>query len=346
MLTRLFASSNAQTTIPRALIRQWGWLGRGVKYLAAKDFTGLIAYLENTLFDHWVARQLPDADIFHGWNAMCLQSLRRAHARGMISLVERASSHPATQARLLREEYARWNVPLKLPLWNYARALCEFAEADFITVPSAFARASMMAEGVSAEKLIEIPFGVDLQQFAPADHASPHPFRAIFAGTVSIRKGVPDLLEAWRRLAWRDAELWLVGAVAHDFAAIRARWSNLNGVHFIPHSKDVARLFQQCDVFAFPSIEEGSALVNYEAMAAGLPVITTPNAGSVVRDGEEGFIIPIRDPEALCDRLERLRRDDALRRRMGRAARRRACHFTWNHYRDKLLGAYSRVTGS
>jgi glycosyltransferase involved in cell wall biosynthesis len=118
-------------------------------------------------------------------------------ARGMIAVVERASSHPATQVRLLREEYARWNVPLQLPTWNFARVLRELEQADYITVPSDFVRASMIAEDVPERKLIEIPFGVDVQRFAPVGRKDPHSFRAIFAGTVSIRKGVPDLLEAW-----------------------------------------------------------------------------------------------------------------------------------------------------
>ena len=344
LLARLFISSNAQTTISGSFIRQWGIAGRGSKYLAAKDPTGLLAYLDNTLFDYWVAPQLPVAQVFHGWNNSSLQSLRRAKAQGMTTVVERASAHPATHMQLLREEYARWNVPLKLPMWNYARALREFAEADYITVPSSFARQSMIAEGIPAGKLIEIPFGVDRQRFSPADHSAPHPFRAIFAGLVSINKGVPDLLGAWRRLAWRDAELWLVGAIAPDFAAIRTRWSDLSGVRFIPHSKELARLFQQCDVFVFPSIQEGSALVTYEAMATGLPVITTLNAGSVVRDGEDGFIVPIRDQDALCARLEELRCDDAERMRMGRSARARIENFGWQTYRARLVEAYQCIT--
>lgn len=216
-LARLFVNSNAQTTIPRALIRQWGILGRGIKYLAAKDSTALLDYLENTLFDFWVAAQLPTAHIFHGWNAMCLHSLQRARARGMITVIERASTHPATQTRLMHEEYARWNVPLQFPTWNYARMLQEFAQADYITVPSPFARETMLAAGVPAHKLIEIPFGVDLTRFMPADSTRARPFRALFAGTVTLRKGVPYLLDAWRQLQWRDAELWIVGAIAPDF---------------------------------------------------------------------------------------------------------------------------------
>jgi len=102
-------------------------------------------------------------------------------------------------------------------------------------------------------------------------------------------------------------------------------------------------VFQQCDVFVFPSIKEGSALVTCEAMAAGLPVIATPNAGSVARDGEDGFLVPIRDMDTLCKRLEQLRRDQALRIRMSQSARRCAEQFTWRAYSDRLLDAYARI---
>ena len=83
-------------------------------------------------------------------------------------------------------------------------------------------------------------------------------------------------------------------------------------------------------------MHEGSAFATYEALASGLPIVTTKNAGSVARDGEEGFIVPIRDVDALVDRIERLYRDKALRMTMAQAARRRATEFTWAHYRERL----------
>jgi glycosyltransferase involved in cell wall biosynthesis len=342
-LARLCVSSNAQHVIPATLIREWGIVGRGVKYLAAKDRGGVVGYLESVLFDQWVARQLGAVNLFHGWNGMALQSLRQAKARGMVTVVERASSHPGTQARLLREEYARWDMSLHWLRWSETRATTEFAASDYITIPSAFVRESMLAAGVSEHKLIEIPFGVDPKRFSPAIGAEPHPFRALFVGQVSIRKGVPYLLDAWRRVAWQDAELWLVGARAADWTTIGQRWANAASVHWIPYSPNVAELYRQCDVFIFPTIEEGSALVTYEAMASGLPVITTPNAGSVVRDDAEGFLVPIRDVDALCARLEHLRCDDALRKRMGRVARARAEEYTWDTYRARLREAYQRI---
>jgi len=343
---RLFASSNAQSAIPARLIRHWGLIGRGLKYVEARDSSGILNHIDNGVFDRWTAVQLPYADIFHGWNGMCLSGLRRAKQLGMATVVERASSHPSLQYQLLREEYQYWNVPLKLPMWNYSRSLREIEEADYVTVPSAFVRQSMIKAGVAEKKLLEIPFGVDLEQFLPGQQSTSHPFRLVFAGQVSIRKGVPYLLEAWRRLGWTDAELWIIGAVTPDFATLRDRWSQLPGVQSIAHSSNLPQLFQQSDVFVFPSIEEGSALVTYEALASGLPVVTTLNAGSIVRDGQEGFIVPIRNIEVLCSRLEQLRSNDQLRIQMARAARELVKQFTWEKYQFRLVSAYQHVLRS
>lgn len=340
-LERLFISSNAQELVPRTLIREWGLAGRGFKYLGARDRTGLIDHWLNWIFDLWVAAQVPQGDLFHGWNALCLSSVRTAKRRGMVTVVERASAHPADFVALVREEYARWNIKLTLPMWNYARGLADLAEADYITVPSAFARDSMLAHGTPARKLIEIPFGVDLDRYTPPSGKAPNPFRVIFVGNISLAKGAQYLLEAWRKLQWRDAELWLVGRVTPEFP--RARWVDLPNVRFIPHTDSLAGLYQQADLFVFPSIQEGSALVTYEAMASGLPVITTPNAGSVVRDGVDGFIVPIRDVDALTERMEKLRADGKTREQMGRSARSHVEQYSWQRYRERLVEAYRNI---
>lgn len=344
ILKALFVSSNAQQSIPSRFIRQWDLLGRTLKYLGSQDRSGLIYYLEGLLFDAWVSLQLPAGDIFHGWLSFSLRSLQRAKAKGMVTVVECASTHPTVQRTLLESEYRRWGIPWHMPGWNNRRVLQELALADYITVPSAFARGSMSAQGFPLHKLIEIPFGVDLAQFSPAPSPrTGRPFRFIFAGQVSIRKGVPYLLEAWKRLKLSDSELWLSGRVTGDFATIRHRWANVEGVRYLGHSSTLSAVLQQCDVFVFPSIEEGSALVTYEALASSLPVITTPNAGSIVRDGQEGYIVPAGDIDALSERMERLWRSLPLREAMARAARHRAEQYGWDHYQRSLTDAYRTI---
>jgi glycosyltransferase involved in cell wall biosynthesis len=93
----------------------------------------------------------------------------------------------------------------------------------------------------------------------------------------------------------------------------------------------------------FPSLCEGSATVTYEALAAGLPVITTPHAGSVVRDGREGFVVPIRDVDALAARIDLLAGDPELVAQMSRAARQRSREFSWPRYGERLVSALQQI---
>ncbi len=343
LLGQVLAASSKPDLLPPRLVRHWGSFGRALKYLSAHESSGLLDHVIYLAFDAWVARVLPPAHIFHGWNGACLRSLRQAKRQGMITIVERASSHPNTQRRLLEEEYQRWGIRRKLPAWNYEHTLSELAEADYITIPSPFVRVSMLAEGISADRLIEIPFGVDLDRFRPTSQRQASPFRVAFAGQVSIRKGVPYLLEAWQQLGWKDAELWLIGRATADFTAIHQRWARLDNVRLVGHSKALASLLQQVDVFVFPTIEEGSALVTYEALASGLPVITTLNAGSIVRDGVDGFIVPIRNAAAICERLRLIRSDPDLRQRMSESARTRAAQYPWACYQSSLVESYRQL---
>jgi glycosyltransferase involved in cell wall biosynthesis len=101
----------------------------------------------------------------------------------------------------------------------------------------------------------------------------------------------------------------------------------------------MAQHYAWADVFLLPSICEGSATACYEALAAGVPVITTENAGSVVRDGIDGFIVPIRDAGAIVERLEMLHRDRELLESMARGALQRASEFTVEKYGDRLIAA-------
>ena len=106
----------------------------------------------------------------------------------------------------------------------------------------------------------------------------------------------------------------------------------------MPHAPyhEVHALYQDADIFVYPSLHEGSAFATYEALASGLPVVATAETGSVVRDGEEGFIVQMRDVEGLMARIQQLYREPALRAAMAVKARARAEDFTWAHYRARI----------
>jgi glycosyltransferase involved in cell wall biosynthesis len=160
----------------------------------------------------------------------------------------------------------------------------------------------------------------------------------LFVGQVCLRKGVPYLLEAMRLLNSSKLRCRVVGALALDRKRVveYSRW-----VEFVGHASSdrLSDLYHWADVFAFPSLYEGFALVQLEAMACGVPVITTPNAAPVVRDGMEGFIIPIRDVEALAARLDRLLLDRDLLSAMSQRALERVSEFTLDRYGERLVDA-------
>lgn len=337
LLSCLLCGSYRDTEIPAEKIRSLGLPSRGLRKLAVYDPTYRLNYYHNVLYDHWAARQLEQCDLFHGWNGFCLNSLQKAKKLGAVTVVERASAHNLRQRAILEEEYGRWGRTFPWPQASLERSLKEYEWADYILVPSQFAYDSFLEQGFAPERLLLIPFGVDTERFRPAEKSKgKRPFRVLFVGQINLRKGTVYLLQAWQQLGWTDAELYLVGRTEQRSASIFQPWRNLPGVHWLGYVSEPVRMYQEADVFVFPSLEEGSALVTYEAMACGLPIITTSHAGSVARDDREGFIVPIRDADALAERLETLRNDTNLRQKMGQAARQRTVKFTWKTYQENL----------
>lgn len=295
----------------------------------------------NEWFDRAVARQVgrqrPDVVIGHDGSA--LHALSAVKVQGGLAVLNQVVGHVEAGLELFREEatlspeFAESEA--ELPEAFIERHHQEIAIADRILVPSEYVRDTLVARGADAAKLAILPYGVDTARFHPAPKPEGGGFRMLFVGHIGQRKGIKYLLEAVRRLNLKDVSLTLVGRITCSPQAL-APWRDV--FTHVPHVPfhEVHTLFQAADVFVYPSLHEGSAFVTYEALASGLPVITTPNAGSVVRDGVEGRIVPIRDVEALMAAIEQLYRDAALRQAMSIAARARAEQFTWNHYADRL----------
>lgn len=297
--------------------------------------------LRDATFDWVAARFLRSSDIFHGWSHQCLRLLRKAKAQGSLTFMERPNSHDLTQYRLVAEEFERWGYDGHEPVraWGLKRGLEEFETVDFITVPSPFAYDSMIEQGIDEERVFLNPYGVDVNTFTPS-LSPPDVFRVLFVGQVSLRKGVPYLLRAWRTLKLPNAELQFAGRITPDAEHVVAQFRDIENIEFLGHVTDMPRLYRQASIFAFPSIEEGSALVTYEAMAAGLPLIFTYNSGSVARDGVEGIEVPIRDVDALVEAIERLFEDSDLRQTLGAAGRMRAEEYTWEAAGRRLIRIY------
>ncbi len=219
------------------------------------------------------------------------------------------------------------------------RRLRELELADVVLVPSEHIATTLAKYGTPREKLRVVPYAADSRRFRPLEsktHGDSCTF--LFAGGVSQRKGIKYLLEAWKTIRRPGWKLQLLGALPREFGPLEPLLEGVDVVGRVPHAEVPARM-AAADVFVFPSLFEGSAVVTYEALACGLPSVVTPSAGSVVRDGEEGFLIPPADVPPLAAAMERLGDDSALRAEMSLKARRRAEEFDWPRYHAGVIAA-------
>ncbi|HJS29257.1 MAG TPA: glycosyltransferase family 4 protein [Anaerolineales bacterium] len=337
LVAQVLCGSYRETEITAKQIRALGWPSRAARRFAVSDRSGAVDFYYRVLYDRWAARRLPKCDIFFGWSGYCLETVRKAKGLGARTVLKAALAHPAFVNRLVRSELQRWGIAHPTPkIENFVRQ--EIAGADIIITPSEFVNDSMRAEGIPADNIITIPFGVDTRRFVPPDGRKNGPFRALFVGQVSIRKGAHLLLQAWLQTGWTDAELWILGKMKLP-PDLATRYQGLPGLQFLGNVADLVPIYQAADVFILPSLAEGSALVTYEAMACGLPLIVTPNAGSVARDNEECLLVPAGDADAIAHSLERLRSDERLKLNIGSAARTRVEELTWEKYSSRVVEA-------
>lgn len=300
-------------------------------------------------FARFVAGHLPSgADLLVGWSGATLEAIAPAKARGMTVVLERGSSHIGHQARVLAGEYARHGVDFRpVDPRMIARELAEYEAADAIAVPTGFARDTFVAAGIPAARIMVNPYGVDLSRFAPPAARPEGRPRLLLVGRIGLRKGIPTLLAAFQRLRGL-AELHLVGPIEPGMERILAGPGDGVAVRGPLPGGALAAEYAAAHLFCLPSLEEGLPLTMLQAMAAGLPVVATPETGAadVIEPGREGLIVPSGDADALADALAALLQDRDRREAMGAAARARvASGHSWSDYGERAVDAYARLRG-
>ncbi len=347
VLGKALAFENRQDEIPAARIASLRWNPvRLLSGLASEFYYGA----KKHALDRAASRELARGgyDLFHGWSGESVRTLRAARRLGVPGVIEIPTWHrnkgkdkPARQTKSEREraEARGWQGMKNRLLVTRQQVLEEYDLADLILVLSEKAEETFLAAGIAREKLFRHQRGVDIARFTPAENP-PEKFVAVFVGALIKRKGVHHLLEVWRRLALKDAELVLVGSVHDEMRPYLAEFAgeNVRLPGFVGRVEDC---YRAASVHILPSECEGSAKCTCEAAACGLPQITTRESGDVVQHESNGLIIPPNDPDALAAAIERLYRDRGLAARLGAAGRVRVAeNFTWEHFRARLLEAY------
>lgn len=290
---------------------------------------------------------LAGADTLYTYNSASLRLLRFARENGIRTLYEQTIAPVSVELNLMQEEQERW------PEWEAGTDLLEFygpfqenEQEEWKLADRIICGSRFVAEGINTgcgpdERIRVVPYGVNLpesdagEQTRSQDHN--RPLRVLTVGTVCLRKGAPYLAAAAQLLRGR-AEFRVVGPVALNETGTREMKRSVELTGPVPRSQ-VADHFRWADVFLLPSICEGSATTTYEALAHGLPVVTTLNSGSPVEDGDNGFIVPLREVNSIVAALEGLANDHEKLAEMSRSAIERSRSLTVSAYGTRLMNA-------
>ena len=304
--------------------------------------------------------RLPSHDVFFGYSYASLETLAVEKKRGVLTVLDQIDPG-AVEFRVVAEEMARFpelaGPPLEFPAAYYERNRREWALADRIVVNSEFCREALIKQGVPSEKLAVIPLAFETnaeKQKAESRNLSPStfnhqpsttPLRVLFLGQVNVRKGIHYLMEAAKLLANEPVQFDVVGPMIILPAAVASAPRNMK--FHGPVSRDgAAEWYRQADFFVLPTLSDGFAITQLEAMACGLPVVTTPCCGNVVTDGVDGFIVPARDADALAGALHRYLAEPDLLRSHQTAAFAKSKQFTLNRLRTNLLNLETSLFSS
>lgn len=292
-------------------------------------------------FDRLAARTLRGGAMtqVHAFEGAALHTLREAKRRGLGAVLDVPSAHEYNLA-VAGSEARAMGTRRPLRFCSTSRVRHERELADVIISPSDFVSRCLVEHGVAPGKIVKIPFGADPERFKPAPAADMR-FVLLYVASMNYRKGTRYLLQAWRELALPNAELVLAGTP--DEAGRKMLREYEGSYRYLKHVPWVSLpdLFRSASAFVLPSLAEGSALVTYMAMAAGLPVIVTQDAGSVATDGREGWVVPACDIEALKAKILQLYEHRGEAAAMGAAGRRLIEErYTWRHYHQRIAALH------
>lgn len=312
-------------------------------------------YHRDVNFDNYVSRKLTNsnANMYWGFQGSCYKSLQTASERGMQTVCELATAHVKSAKRILGEEqqlHPEWADSIDNLIFPAAyehRLEEEPHRADYVVAASDFTRQTLVEDGVSENKIIQLPLGFDMDHIPyRLKERKGRPLKLLYAGTLTQRKGIKYLLEAMQRFKKEEVELHCIGGVQGSGKGLLPYKQNY--VYHSPVSQQ--ELFSQYahyDALVLPTLFEGFGLVIVEAMAAGLPVITTRHSfgTELIQHEHNGYLVPIRDVNGIAEAISQLLNlSDEAYGEMSQLARSAVLDYSWQAYRARLKTVVDKIS--
>ncbi|WP_292002842.1 glycosyltransferase family 4 protein [Chlorobium sp.] len=277
--------------------------------------------------------------IVYIWAGLSPEIFEAFHELGSRIIIERINCHRHTAKESIETASNLWNIPIENTITEKSIAIenRKLELADAIFCPSPMVLQSMLENNIAPDKLLSTSYGWAPERFPNLNPDTRNATKPVFlfAGTICLRKGIPLLLEAWKRAAL-DAELVLCGSIAPEIHQHLPQFQNIRNIRHVAYTRDIGTLYRNADIFVFPSLEEGGPMVTYEAMAHGLPpLVTDMGAGAIVENGKSGTILPNADPDAWAQAMTLMAQNAVLRREIGIVAQERAKKFTWKQVAEQ-----------
>jgi glycosyltransferase involved in cell wall biosynthesis len=289
----------------------------------------------------------PETTVAYFWPGSPPELVQHARQLGIVTVREMINCTMATAKPILDDAYQRASFAPTHGISEAAAAaeLVELALFDFVFASNPCAEDSLVEAGVEPERILQTSFGWEPARFTGKGATKRgEGFRALFVGTACVRKGIPELLEAWKK-SGVAGELLIVGDVEPCLAGPLATATRHGGT-LVPFTSNLGDLYRSCDVFVFPTLEEGGPQVTLEAGGCGLPVITTPmGATRLVETGRNGVIVQAGDVDGLAAALARLAVDTPLRQRLARQIAIDAQDFAYERVSVARAGIFKQLLG-
>lgn len=341
-LPKSLKGKNTSIALPEFLLR-FGW-----QYMPVNN--DIVSFWSAKLYGFLSKKYIHNADIFHVRSGSGMGgAIEKAKRKGMKVVVDHSIAHPAFMEKQLRAEFVKHKQPFELGnnarFWQGVLEDCD--KADCLLVNSDFVKDTFVENGYSSDRIQVVYLGVRDDFFQlKKEYKITGQTKILFTGSFGFRKGAEYVLQALKELERRNFAYEMTVVGSYEEATELINKYHTTNIHFTGHiPQDELKMYlAESDIYLFPSLAEGCASSGMEAMAAGLPVITTKETGLPIDDMKNGLIVPSKNVDKIVKAIIMLSQNEHLRKQLGQqAASTISENYSWEKYANKVNAIYSSL---